>query len=239
VKVIFIEDIPHVARAGDTKEVADGYARNYLFPKKLAVLANSQASAILESQMKRILRQRADVEKEMSALAGKLNGLEITLKARVGAKERLYGSVTSGDIAAELSSCAGTEIDRRKIELDEPIRQLGDYEVTVRFTHEITAVVKLAVVAEGVAEEEGEAPAEAKEAKKGKSRAKKSAEAKVEGEAEAVVEERDEGVEVKAEAEEVKPEETAPEAEAKAEEVEPTVEEKDEGVGVKNAEPGE
>jgi large subunit ribosomal protein L9 len=254
VKVIFIEDIPHVARAGDAKEVADGYARNYLFPKKLAVLADSHASAILDSQMKRILHQRAEAETEMSALAGKLNGVEFTLKARVGAKERLYGSVTSGDIAAELSSYAGTEIDKRKIELDEPIRQLGSYEVTVRFTHEITAVIKLAVVAEGVAEEEEEAPAEAKEAKKGRARAKKSAEAKVEEgegaeakaetEAEAKVEEEAEvkaeaEVEAKAEAEEVKPAEPLPEAEAKAEEAEATVGEKDGEAEVKNAEPGE
>jgi large subunit ribosomal protein L9 len=244
VKVIFIEDIPHVARAGDTKEVADGYARNYLFPKKLAVLADSQASAILESQMKRILSQRVEVEKEMSALAGKLDGVEITLKARVGANERLYGSVTSGDIAAELSSYAGTEIDKRKIELDEPIRQLGSYEVTVRFTHEIAAVIRLAVAAEGVAEEKEEAPAEAKEEKKGKARAKKSAEAKVEegeetkAEVEAEVKAEAE-VEAKAEPEEVEPAETLPEAEAKAEEAEATVGEKDGEAEVKNAEPGE
>ena len=167
-RVIFLEDVRNVASAGDTKEVADGYGRNFLLPRKLAVLANSQASAVVEAQLKKIALKRAQTEAETAELAGKLDGTEVTLKARTGAKDRLYGSITSADIADGLSSSAGLVIDKRKIELEEPIRQLGSYEVTVRFTHDIAAVIKLAVVADEVAEEKEEG-----EEKKGKAKAKK------------------------------------------------------------------
>ncbi len=167
-KVIFLEDVRNVASAGETKEVADGYGRHFLLPRKLAVLANSQASVVVEAQLKKIALKRAQTEAEMAELAGKLDGTEVTLKARTGAKDRLYGSITSADIADGLSSSAGLVIDKRKIELEEPIRQLGSYEVTVRFTHDIAAVIKLAVVADEVAEEKEEG-----EEKKGKAKAKK------------------------------------------------------------------
>ena len=155
-KVIFLEDVRNVASAGETKEVADGYGRHFLLPRKLAVLANSQASAVVEAQLKKIALKRAQTEAETAELAGKLDGTEVTLKARTGAKDRLYGSITSADIADGLSSSAGLVIDKRKIELEEPIRQLGSYEVTVRFTHDIAAVIKLTVVGDEVAEEKEE-----------------------------------------------------------------------------------
>jgi len=91
VKVIFLEDVRNVASAGETKEVADGYGRNFLLPRKLAVLANSQASAVVEAQLKKIALKRAQTEAETAELAGKLDGTEVTLKARTGAKDRLYG----------------------------------------------------------------------------------------------------------------------------------------------------
>lgn len=212
-KVIFIEDVPDVALAGEAKEVADGYGRNYLLPKKLAVLANSQASGIVEAQLKKVVLKRAQAEKEMAEVAARLNGMEITLKAKVGEKERLYGSVTGADIAEQLSSSAGLDIDKRKIELAEPIRQVGSHEVTVRFTQDITAVVRVTVEPDKVVEaKEEEEKAEGKKAKK-KSRKKAEVEAveaevKV-GEAEAEVEE----IEAKRE-----------EAEAKAEKAEPKAE---------------
>ena len=83
-KVVFIEDVPDVALAGETKEVADGYGRNYLLPKKLAVLANSSASNILQAQMKKVIVKRAQLAAEMTETASKINGAEITLKAKVG-----------------------------------------------------------------------------------------------------------------------------------------------------------
>jgi large subunit ribosomal protein L9 len=220
VKVIFLEDVPNVALAGETREVADGYGRNYLLPRKLAVLANSAASNIVEAQLKKVAAKRAQAAAEMSEVADKINGMEITLKAKVGEKERLYGSITGTDIADELSSRAGLVIDKRKIELEEPIRQIGSYEVTVRFTQDITAVVIVTVASDSVAEEKKEEKPEEKKAKK---KRQKETEAVVE-EAETVVEE----IEAKVEEAETVVEETevkVEEAEAKVEEAETVVEE--------------
>ena len=147
-KVIFLEDVPNVARAGETKVVADGYGRNFLLPRKLAVLANSQASSVVEAQLKKIVRQRAETEAEMVEMAGKLDGMEITLKARVGAKDRLYGSITNADIAAELESTIGLVVDKKKVELAKPINQLGSYEVTVRLAQDLTPKIKVTVTEE-------------------------------------------------------------------------------------------
>ena len=152
-KVVFIADVPDVALAGETKEVADGYGRNYLLPKKLAVLADLAASNIVKAQMKQVLVKRAQAEAEMKEIAGKLDGTEITLQAKAGEKDRLYGSVTSADIAGELSRISGAVIDKRKIELEEPIRQLGVYEVSLKFSRDIMAVIKVNVAAEEAAAE--------------------------------------------------------------------------------------
>jgi large subunit ribosomal protein L9 len=175
VKVIFLADVPNVARAGATKEVADGYARNFLFPRKLAVLANSQAAAAVEAHLKKIVKQRTIEEAEMAEVARKIGGLEITLKAKVGENEKLYGSITGADIAEALSKAAGCEIDKRKIELAEPIKQTGACDVTVKFTHDITAVIKVNVMSEDAVEEKParaekkiEAPAGEKKEKKEK-----------------------------------------------------------------------
>jgi large subunit ribosomal protein L9 len=235
VKVIFIEDVPNVARAGEAKEVADGYGRNYLLPRKLAVLANSQASAVVEAQLKKIALKRAQEESEMAELAAKLNGVELTLKAKVGEKDRLYGSITGADIADELSSRTGLVVDKKKVELEEPIRQLGTYEVTVRFTHDIAAVIGLTVVAEKVAEEKEEKKEEKREGKKAKAKAKaakkpkeKAEEAVEEAKAEKGAEETAEAkvAEVEGEVEEAKAEKGAEEtAEAEVAEIEEEVEE--------------
>ena len=144
-KVVFIEDVPDVALAGETKEVADGYGRNYLLPKKLAVIANSAASNIVKSKMKQVLIKRSQAETEMKETATKLEGVELTIKAKVGEKERLYGSVTGADIAGEITNATGLVVDKRKIEIDEPIRQLGAYDITIKFTHDITAAIKVTV----------------------------------------------------------------------------------------------
>ncbi len=165
-KVIFIADVPNVARAGQAKEVANGYARNFLFPRKLAVLASSSAAANIEVHLKKLAKLRAIEEAEMSELAKKINGVEITLKAKVGEKDKLYGSVTNSDIGEALSKEIGREIDKRKVDLTEPIRLVGVYDVTIKFTHDITAVVVVTVMsdAEGaerpVRAEKVEAPAE-------------------------------------------------------------------------------
>lgn len=145
-RVIFLEDVPNVARAGEIKEVANGYGRNYLIPKKLALLANSPATNLIEIQRK--LATQPQTEDALVKLANQLEGREVTLKARAGAKDRLYGSVTSADIAAELQNSAGLAIDKRKIELAEPIHQLGSYEVVIRLAKDIVPKIKVIVIAE-------------------------------------------------------------------------------------------
>lgn len=145
-RVIFLEDVPNVARAGDIKEVANGYGRNYLIPQKLARLANPPVTNLPEIQRK--LATRNQREETLVKLANQLEGREVTLKARAGAKDRLYGSITSADIAAELQESAGVAIDKRKIELAEPIRQVGSYEVVIRLAKDIVPTIKVTVTAE-------------------------------------------------------------------------------------------
>jgi len=166
-KVVFLQDVPNVARAGEVKEVAAGYGRNFLIPKKLAALADAQAI----SQVKTRDETEVQVDTELTELARALEGKEVNLKARAGAKERIYGSVTSADIAAELENVTGLAIDKRKIELDEPIRQLGSYEVSIKLGKDIAPKVKVTVTEE-------EAPREEKPPKKEKKKATKEAEKK-------------------------------------------------------------
>jgi large subunit ribosomal protein L9 len=186
VKVIFLEDVANVGRVGQVRTVADGYARNYLFPRKLAILANSQAAAAIEAQIKKKVNQRELEEAEMAELAKQIEGIEITLKAKVGENEKLYGSITSADIAEALSQAAGREIDKKKIELHEPIKQAGSTEVTVRLAHEITAAIQVNVISEE-AVEAPTAEAEKPEAKKEKAAKKGKKEKAVKEKKEAVL----------------------------------------------------
>jgi len=148
VKVIFLEDVPNVGNAGQIKEVSDGYGRNYLIPRKLAAPARPQDIRGVEAQIKARARQAAKTEAEMKALAGILEGKEITLKARAGARERLYGSITAADISAGLETSLNTAVDKRKIELAEPIHQLGAYDVSIRLGKDILATIKVKVIAD-------------------------------------------------------------------------------------------
>lgn len=145
-KVIFLKDVPNVAIAGEIKEVASGYARNYLIPQKLALLADSQAISVVEKQRRLKAKERAESEAEFLELARQLDGKEVIIEARVGAKEHLYGSITNADIAAALESSSGLVIDKRKIELAEPIRRLGSYEVLVKLAKDIIPRIKITVV---------------------------------------------------------------------------------------------
>lgn len=147
-KVIFLEDVPNVGNAGQIKEVADGYGRNYLIPRKLAAPARPQDIKDVEAQIKARARQAARTEVEMKALAEILEGKEITLKARAGAQERLYGSITAADISAGLETGLKATVDKRKIELAEPIHQLGTYDVPIRLGKDILATVKVTVISD-------------------------------------------------------------------------------------------
>lgn len=218
-KVIFLEDVPPVAQAGEMKEVADGYARNFLFPKKLAVLADARTTHLVEVQLKRKARLQAETEAEMKELAKQLEGREIVLKARAGAEDRLYGSITNADIVEELSRSAGVAVDKRKIELDNPIREVGNYEIAIRLTKDIIPKIKLTVIEEERKEEK-------KEKKAGKTRARKEEEGKKEGKKK---EEKAEKGEAKKEKKAVKAKAKKEEGKEKAEKVEKGKAKKKEG----------
>ena len=145
-KVVFLQDVPNVARAGEIKEVANGYGRNYLIPKNLALLAKSSAISLTAAQRKIEAQSQVDNMAEIVKLADQLDGIEVTLKARAGAKDRLYGSITSADITAELEATTGLVVDKRKMELAEAIRQLGSYEVAIRLAKDVVPKIKVTVI---------------------------------------------------------------------------------------------
>lgn len=142
-KVIFLQDVPNIAKAGDTKQVPDGYGRNYLIPRHLAVLADSNATNVVERQRK----LQAKFEAAQQSVAKQLDSREITLKVRTGAEDKLFGSVTAADIAQELQQVSGIEIDKRKVVLAEPIKSLGSYEVEIKLAKDASAKIKVNLVA--------------------------------------------------------------------------------------------
>lgn len=144
-KVVFIEDVPNVGKAGELKEVPDGYGRNFLIPKKLATPATTDAIKNIEAQIKKRAIIEAKTEEELVELAAQLEGKEVNIEARIGEQDRLYGSITASDIAEKLKSSSGLNVDKRKIELDEPIRQVGSHEVILRLGKEITAKITVTV----------------------------------------------------------------------------------------------
>ena len=184
-KVIFLQDVPNVAKAGELKEVATGYGRNFLIPRKLAVLASPQAM----SRVRTSGQVQARTDQELVELARQLEGKEVSLKAHAGAKERLYGSITSADIAAGLEKVTKITVDKRKIELAEPIRQLGSYEVAIHLGQDIMPKIRVNVT------EAEEAP---KEEKKKAPKAEKKAEAKPKKEAKATAKKKTEATKKKA-----------------------------------------
>ena len=147
-KVVFLQDVPNVAQSGEMKDVADGYARNFLIPRKLAAQADPKMMNSIEAQVRARARQAAQNEAEMRELAGQLDGKEITITARVGANERLYGSITTGDIIAELEKSLGIIVDKRKIELENPIRELGSHEIPIRLTKDVVPSITVTVTGE-------------------------------------------------------------------------------------------
>jgi len=156
-KVVFLENVPNVAQAGEVKEVADGYGRNYLLPKKLAVI--SQPGTI--EKVKARIEAKTETEKTKN-LAAEIDGKEVVFRVKLGAKERMHGSITAANIATELQNVIGQAVDKRKIELEEPIKQLGSYDITVKLGKDIEPKIKVNVLEkEAEKEEVKEAPAEA------------------------------------------------------------------------------
>jgi large subunit ribosomal protein L9 len=146
-QVILLEDMPNLGGIGEQVNARDGYARNYLFPKKLAVPASVNNTRRLAHE-KRVANFRlAKAKAEAEGLSKKLGSTSVKIARKVGEQDKLFGSVTAHDIEQALEA-AGVKIDRRKIELHEPIRQLGDFDVTVKLVKGVAAKVKVSVVAE-------------------------------------------------------------------------------------------
>ena len=163
-EVILKEDVANLGHRGDVVKVAEGYGRNYLLPRKLALQATLANKAVVE-QMKSAAARRSASEKAVAeALVTKLEPVVLSFTRKTGEAGQLFGSVTSADIAAGLES-KGFEVDRRKIQVAEPIKSLGDFTVAIKLHREVTAHVKVKVIAEATADAPPEPVAEAAEAK--------------------------------------------------------------------------
>lgn len=143
-KIILTESIPSLGQIGDVVNVAPGYARNYLFPKRLAMEAIEKNVRDLEHKKAILAEKREKVRQEMLSLAEKLSRVKVALKRKVSEEDKLYGSVSAHDILAILET-QGFELPRRSVQLDQPIKQLGDYTVSVRIDAQISAQVNVSV----------------------------------------------------------------------------------------------
>ncbi len=146
-KVILQEDVKNLGKMGDVVNVADGYARNYLIPGKFGVEANIKNIKALEHEKRKIEEKARKVRSEAQGLAERLSSLTLTVSAKAGEEERLFGSITSMDIAEALKK-KGFDIERKKILLDEPIKRLGSYTVGIKIHSDVTSRVHLSVIAE-------------------------------------------------------------------------------------------
>lgn len=144
-KIILKQDVDSLGLAGQTFEVKDGYARNYLIPQGLALKATLQNIKLMESQKKHIEEKHLKAKEEAERASQQLSELVLTIAHKVGEEDKLYGSVTSMDIAEQLEK-KGVAIDRKRIRLDRPIKSLGEYMVPVRLHPEVTATLKVVVI---------------------------------------------------------------------------------------------
>lgn len=146
-EIILRETIDSLGRAGEVVKVADGYARNYLLPKKLAYRVTPGNLKVMEFERQSLLRKEAKQKEDSEKLREMLEKVEITIRRKVGEQAALYGSVTNADVAEELEK-KGFQIEKRKIHMDDHIKTLGEYSIPVRLFKDVTAHVKLKVEAE-------------------------------------------------------------------------------------------
>ena len=153
-RVVFLEDVPGVAQGGDIREVKNGFARNYLIPKNLATPATHNAVQRVQKLQNRAQVNRIKRLEDMKELAAEFDGAQVSVEMRAGSSGRLYGSVTNAIIADRLAELTEKEIDRRAVALEEPIRDLGSYELTIRLHPEVEAGISVLVYPTGMTPEE-------------------------------------------------------------------------------------
>ena len=146
-EIILREDVENLGARGQMLKVANGYARNYLLPKRLAVAATEANKKIVEQERQAHVRREAKAQGEAEDLAKLMGGVTVTIAQKAGESDQLFGSVTSKDIAEGLEK-QNFSVDRRKIQLDEPIKQLGEHKVTVRLHREVPVEITVQVVRE-------------------------------------------------------------------------------------------
>ena len=146
-EVILREDIPNLGKIGEVVRVRDGFARNYLLPRGLVLVANKRNLKTFQHQKKMVADQKQRFLRQAQSVSNELAGVSLTIPMRTGEEGKLFGSVTNIQIEKALKA-KGLDVDRRKIHLDEPIKTLGDFQVPVRLTAELTVPLKVSVVAE-------------------------------------------------------------------------------------------
>jgi len=144
-KVILQKDIPNLGDAGDIKDVAEGYARNYLLPRNLVIVADESSKRTADHQKKLVKVKKDKRKKESEKVLEKLSGVSVSVAAQVGEEGKLFGSVTSMDIAKKLRE-QGFQIDKRKIHLESPLKLEGEYEVSIKLDEGLTGKIKVVVV---------------------------------------------------------------------------------------------
>jgi large subunit ribosomal protein L9 len=149
-EVILKEDVNKLGHRGDVVKVAEGYGRNFLLPQKLAMEATAANKVVIEQMKQSAVRRSVKEKSEAELLVAQLNNVELVFERRVGENEHLFGSVTSAEIAQQLEQ-KGFTIDRRKLQLEEPLRQLGEFHVPIKLHREVTAHIKVTVKAEEAA----------------------------------------------------------------------------------------
>ncbi|HWX91065.1 MAG TPA: 50S ribosomal protein L9 [Terriglobales bacterium] len=148
-EVILKEDVPKLGSRGDVVKVAEGYGRNFLLPRKLAIEATSTNKAVIDQMKAASVRRSAKEKHEAEALAKQFEGLSVSFQRRSGENDQLFGSVTSSDIADALEK-KSFHIDRRKIQLHEPLKSVGEFDVPVRLHKDVSAHVKVLIEKEAV-----------------------------------------------------------------------------------------
>jgi len=150
-EVILREHVDNLGRRGEVVKVADGYARNYLLPRKMALVVTEGNKKQIERERSKLEAKEAEEQKVAEAIVARMANVEVVIARKVGETDALYGSVTTADIADALAR-KGFDIDRRKLQLPEPIKKLGQYAVPLKLHREVVAAVKVKVVAEGAQE---------------------------------------------------------------------------------------
>ena len=148
-EVILKEDVVKLGSRGDVVKVADGYGRNYLLPRKLAIEASAANKAVIEQMKAAAVRRSAKEKTQAEALAKQFDGLSVSFQRRSGEYDQLFGSVTSGDIAEALAR-KSFDLDRRKIQLHEPLKTLGEFTVPIRLHRDVTTHLKVIIEKEAV-----------------------------------------------------------------------------------------